>query len=416
VSAQPTRIAIWRDPYLKPFAIGRIASTIGASIVTFTASYQLYAITGKAWALGLSGLFELAPVLFLMVPAGIAADRYPRRDVAMMAYGLLTLASVGLALTSHFDLPVAFIYACLTLAGAARAFASPSVGTIIPQLVSPSQMASAMAWLSSSYEIASITGPAAAGFLTAASPTLAYVTAALGQLVFIATLTRIPVMPPGEHIEHSFKDVFEGFAFIRRNPLFLSAITLDMFAVLFGGAVALLPVFAKDILHVGVIGLGWLRAAPSLGALTMALALQYLKPWPRPGIALLLAVCGFGAATIGFGLSTSFIVSLVCLYATGLFDEVSVVIRATLQQIITPDRLRGRVSAVNYVFIGFSNELGAFESGTAASLLGPVLATVGGGVISIVVAGIVVLAWPQLVQVGPLHTLKSFEVDPGAAA
>jgi MFS family permease len=409
VSGSSTRIDILRDPILRPFAIGRIASALGASIVTFTAGYQLYAITGKAWALGLSGLFELAPVLFLMVPAGMAADRYPRRNVAMLAYAMLALASVGLAFTSYLGLPIAFIYACLTLAGAARAFASPSVGTIIPQLVKPEQMTSAMAWLSSSYEIASITGPGLAGFLTAASPTLAYAVAAIGQVVFIGCLTLIPARPPGAHIERSLKDVFEGFYFIRKNPLFLSAITLDMFAVLFGGAVALLPVFAKDILHVGPVALGWLRAAPSFGALTMALAVQRMRPWARPGVMLLCAVAGFGIATIGFGLSTNFALSMLCLYATGVFDEISVVIRSTIQQTITPDRLRGRVSAVNYVFVGFSNELGAFESGAAATLFGPVLATVGGGVVSILIAGVVMLVWRDLPKVGPLHTLQPID-------
>ena len=199
--------------------------------------------------------------------------------------------------------------------------------------------------------------------------------------------------------------MFAGFRFVRANPLFLAAITLDLFAVLFGGAVALLPIFAKDILQVGPAGLGWLRAAPGLGAMTMALITTRMTPWSRPGVALLWVVAGFGVAMIGFGLSRSFALSLVCLYFTGVFDNVSVVIRLTLEQMITPDHLRGRVAAINYVFIGFSNEFGAFESGATAALFGPTLSVVGGGFATLMVVVMVHAIWPQLSRIGPLHTL-----------
>ena len=203
--------------------------------------------------------------------------------------------------------------------------------------------------------------------------------------------------------------MFAGFRFIRHNPLFLAAITLDLFAVLFGGAVALLPIFAKDILHVGPAGLGWLRAAPGAGALTMALLTTRLRPWPRPGRMLLLVVAGFGLAMIGFGLSRSFTISLACLFLTGVFDNVSVVIRLTLEQMITPDHLRGRVSAINYVFIGFSNEFGAFESGATAALLGATLSVVGGGLATLLVVAVVAKTWPELLRLGPLHSLTPRE-------
>jgi hypothetical protein len=192
---------------------------------------------------------------------------------------------------------------------------------------------------------------------------------------------------------------------VRANPLFLSAITLDLFAVLFGGAVALLPIYAKDILQVGPAGLGWLRAAPGLGALSMALVTTRIRPWPRPGIVLLWAVAGFGAAMIGFGLSRSFMLSLACLFLTGVFDNISVVIRLTLEQTITPDHLRGRVSAINYVFIGFSNEFGAFESGATAALFGATASVVGGGFATLMVVLMVRAVWPQLARIGPLHAL-----------
>jgi MFS family permease len=197
--------------------------------------------------------------------------------------------------------------------------------------------------------------------------------------------------------------------FIRRHPVFLAAITLDLFAVLFGGAVALLPVFAKDILHVGPVGLGWLRAAPALGAMGMALLMTRLPPWQRPGRVLLFVVAGFGLATIGFGLSQVMWLSLLCLFLTGVFDAVSVVIRLTLEQVLTPDRLRGRVSSIHYVFIGFSNELGAVESGGTAALFGPVASVAGGGLAAVLVVGVVAVLWPQLTRLGPLASLRPYE-------
>ena len=200
--------------------------------------------------------------------------------------------------------------------------------------------------------------------------------------------------------------MFIGFRFIRRHRVFLAAITLDMFAVLLGGAVALLPVFVKDVLHLGPTALGWLRAAPGIGAALMALALSRLPPWRRPGRTLLWTVVAFGAATIGFGLAESFPVAFVFLLLTGVFDEISVLIRITLEQMITPDHLRGRVSSINQIFISFSNQLGAFESGAAAALMGPVPAVVVGGIGSIVVAVAVTRLFPELVRLGPLDGLR----------
>ncbi len=234
-----------------------------------------------------------------------------------------------------------------------------------------------------------------------------FLLAAVGQLLFIVMLRLLPVrQPPRSPSRRTASEIFAGFTFVRRNPLFLAAITLDLFAVLFGGAVALLPIYAKDILQVGPAGLGWLRAAPGLGAMSMALITTRLLPWQRPGRVLLGAVVGFGVATIGFGLSRSFVLSLACLYLTGVFDNLSVVIRLTLEQTITPDHLRGRVSAINYVFVGFSNEFGAFESGATAALFGPTLSVVGGGIATLLVVAIVHMMWPNLSRIGPLHTLR----------
>ena len=381
-------------------------------MINVSVGWLLYERTADAWALGLVGIAELAPVLFLMVIAGNAADRYPRRNIGIFAHTVLTFAALGLTLVSWLNGPTWAIYALLVMIGTARAFASPSVNTILPQLLEPKEFNNANAWLSSTFQLAAISGPAAGGLLIAATgaATTSFALAAVGQFIFILMLRTIParVPPPSAH-QRSARDVFAGFAFVRRNPLFLSAITLDLFGVLFGGAVALLPIFAKDILQVGPSGLGWLRAAPGLGALTMALITTRMPPWKRPGLVLLWVVIGFGLASIGFGVSRSFPLSLACLFLTGVFDNVSVVIRLTLEQTITPDHLRGRVSAINYVFVGFSNEFGAFESGATAALFGPTVSVVGGGIATIVVVVIVRAAWPQLARIGPLHTLAPAE-------
>ena len=381
-------------------------------MINVAVGWLLYERTGDAWSLGLVGVAELTPVLFLMVIAGNAADRYPRRNIGIFAHAVLTVAASGLALLSWLDGPTWAIYALLFMVGTARAFASPSVNTILPQLLAPAEFANANAWLSSTFQLAAISGPAIGGMLIAASgaATVSFVFAAVGQFVFILMLRTMPVrVPPPSGSRRSTSEVFAGFRFVRANPLFLSAITLDLFAVLFGGAVALLPIFAKDILQVGPAGLGYLRAAPGIGALTMALVTTRLKPWQRPGTVLLWAVAGFGLATIGFGLSRLFALSLFCLFLTGVFDNLSVVIRLTLEQTITPDHLRGRVSAINYVFIGFSNEFGAFESGATAALFGPTISVAGGGVATLLVVVMVRAIWPQLARIGPLHTLTPAE-------
>ncbi len=300
------------------------------------------------------------------------------------------------------------LYVLLAVVGAARAFAMPAAATILPRLLTPAEFANANAWTSTTFQLAAVTGPALAGGLIAWSgtATLALGVAAAGQLLFVSQLARLPeVHPLPGAVTRGWDGVFEGFRFVRASPIYLAAITLDLFAVLFGGATALLPIFAKDVLQVGPSGLGWLRAAPAVGATLMALVQTRLAPWQQPGRVLLAAVTGFGVATIGLGLSRSFSLSLACLFAAGACDSVSVVIRLTLEQVITPDALRGRVSAIKSVFVGFSNEFGAFESGATAALFGPVASVVGGGLgVLLVVAGIG-RAWPRLWRLGPLHTL-----------
>lgn len=408
----PESFSPLRVPFVLPVAVGRCAAAMSQQIINVAVGWQLYERTGSALSLGLVGLFELAPVVALTLVAGNAADRHSRRDIAVLAQGLLALAAVGLAGVAYLDGPVWLIYGLLLLVGTARAFSNASIATVLPQLIDRAHFAPASAWMSSAYQFASIAGPALGGLIIAvtAGATTAYAVATIGQIVFVLCFLRLPALKPeAAPGKRSMADLFAGFTFIRRTPVFLAAITLDMFAVLLGGAVALLPVYAKDILHVGPEGLGWLRAAPAVGSLTMALVQTRIKPWAKPGQALLIAVIGFGLATIGFGVSTDFTLSAFCLFLTGAFDSVSVVVRLTLEQSLTPDRLRGRVSAINYVFIGFSNEFGTFESGLTAGLFGTVPAVVGGGIGTIVVVLAVAALWPQLMRLPPLHTLRPDE-------
>jgi MFS family permease len=414
----PDALDALRVPFVRAFIVGRVAATLGMQFVSVAVGWELYERTGDPWALGLVGLAQVAPALVLTLPAGNLADRFARRHVAMLSQLLMALAAFGLAAVSWLGAPVEIVYSLLVVTGVARALAGPSVGTLLPQLLQPRQFGNANAWLISSFQLASITGPAVGGLLIwlTGSATSPYILAGIGELVFVAMLGTLPVVPPPPGAApRTARDLFAGIGFIRRNPVFLAAITLDLFAVLLGGAVALLPVFAKDILGVGPAGLGLLRSAPSLGAITTALIATRLRPWQRPGRVLLIVVAGFGVATIGFGLSRDMALSLVCLYLIGAFDSISMVIRQTLQQVITPDHLRGRVAAVGSLFVGLSNEMGAFESGAAAALFGPVIAVAGGGVGTLIVVAIVAVVWPSLARIGPLHTLRPAEVEPRPA-
>ncbi len=380
---------------------------LGLQTASVAVGWELYERTGSAWSLGLVGVFELLPVLLLMVPSGLASDRFARRNVALVAGVLIAAALFGLALVSRASAPVAATYALLVLLGTGRAFGSPATSAMLPEILSTDHFLRANAGLASMLEISLVAGPALGGWLIAlsGSATWAYLAGGFGQLIFLFAMTRLAARQP-EKAVLGRGNLFAGLSFIGKNPVFLAAITLDLFAVLFAGAVALLPIFAKDILNVGPVGLGWLRAAPSLGAFLMALALTRLPPWKQPGRVLLWAVTGFAFATLGFGLSKSMALSMCCLFLVGVFDEISVVIRWTLEQVITPNELRGRVSAVHYVFIGFSNELGSFESGVTAALFGPVASVAGGGLAALAIVAWIAWKWPQLARLPPLATLR----------
>lgn len=378
---------------------GRFITAFGNEMLTFAIAWELWLRTRSAFALGMVGLAQVVPVILLSLPGGHVADRHNRRQIVRVTQAAFALCALGLGLLSYFQGPLVLIYACLLGIGIARAFNDPAASTLVPEAVPPELFSSAATWTSSAWQMASITGPAAAGLFVALwnNVTPIYGFQALAALSFLILLGFIKGRPLALSRKAATLDsLLEGFRFIRGTKVILAAITLDMFAVLFGGAVALLPIYATDILKVGPQGLGLMRAAPSVGALLMAFAIAHLPPFKRAGKTLLIAVAGFGIATVVFGLSKNFLLSLAMLTLLGGLDNISVIIRATLLLTFTPDEMRGRTAAINSIFIGASNELGAFESGTAAALLGPVLAVVAGGIGTLLVVLAVAKTWPEM--------------------
>jgi hypothetical protein len=399
---------------------GSVLASAGAEIQAAAVAWELWVRTEDPAVLGYAGLAQFLPVLLLSLPAGQAADRYSRRALLQAAQAVIALTSLGLAALSVLEGPVTLVFTCLLLAGCGRAFSAPARWSLVPLVVPPHLLPNAVTWNSSGWQVANVAGPAAGGLVLASAggPVSAYLLAAVCCLTCVTLVGLIrpgavarPAEPP------SLASLVAGVRFVWRSDLLLAAITLDLFAVLLGGATALLPIFARDILEVGEVGYGCLRAAPAAGALLMALVLAHRPPLRRAGPALLAAVAGFGAATVAFGLSRDPVLSFAMLALTGALDNISVVIRGTLVQVLTPDAMRGRVAAVNLVFVSSSNELGAFESGVAAALLGPVPAVVAGGIGTMLVVVAAALRWPRLLRLGHLGDLvPQWEAAPRADA
>lgn len=396
--------APWRNAPFRRFVLARFLASLGSQMLGTAIGWQVYEQTRSPFALGMIGLVEIIPVFLLALPAGHLADVRDRRQIAMTVRAILALISCALAGIAFAHAPVTALFAVISLMAAVRTFYSPAVDNLLPRLVPPSQLHSAITWLSNVWQAASIVGPPIAGFairaLGAAPVYLADALIGLAAAFLFATLPRATPHPPEE--ETTWGSIAAGGRFLKENPVLLAAITLDLFAVLFGGAVALLPAFAKDILEVGPTGLGWLKAATPVGALATGFLLRHLPPFRRAGLALLWAVAGFGAAAIVFGLSTSFALSLTMLALSGALDNISVVVRSTLLLTQVPDRMRGRVSAFNDIFVGASNELGGFESGLAAKYLGIVPSVMLGGVGTLIVVALTAWRAPQLRKLGAL--------------
>ncbi|MHC5765413.1 MAG: MFS transporter [Nostoc sp.] len=407
--AQHDPFAAFKFRDYRLFTIGRVLLFVGSQMQTVAIGWELYERTNSAIALGGVGLAQVLPMIVLTLIAGDVADRRDRKVTMLLSVMLLALCSLALGVLSYTQGAIFLIYACLVLTGVARAFLKPASDALMWQLIPVSAFTNAATWNSSSFQLAAVIGPALGGFGIAllGSATGVYVLAAIAALLcFILTLAikQQKVIRSTEPI--SLQALAAGAKFVWQNQLILAAITLDMFAVLLGGAIALLPIFAKDILHVGPVELGYLQAAHSIGALTMAITLAYLPPLRKAGPALLWSVIGFGIVTIIFGLSRSFWLSMLMLILGGALDSISVVIRHTLVQIRTPDHLRGRVAAINSVFISASNELGGFESGLTAALFGPVISVVGGGIGTIVVVIATAMIWPGIRKLGALQEYK----------
>ncbi|MBG1240776.1 MFS transporter [Nostoc sp. NZL] len=408
-SAQHDPFAALRFRDYRLFTIGRVLLFIGSQMQTVAIGWELYDRTNSALALGGVGLAQVLPMIALTLITGHIADRRDRKLTMLLSVFLLALCSLALAVLSWTNGAIVLMYACLVFTGIARAFLKPASDALMWQLIPTSAFTNAATWNSSSFQLASVIGPALGGFGIAflGGATGVYVLAAIaGLLCFVLTaaISKQETIRSTEPI--SLKALSAGAKFVWENQLILAAITLDMFAVLLGGAIALLPIFAKDILQVGPLELGYLQAAPSIGALFMAVVLAYLPPLRKAGPALLWSVVGFGVVTIIFGLSRWFWLSLLMLVLSGALDTISVVIRHTLVQIRTPDNLRGRVAAINSVFISASNELGGFESGLTAALFGPVISVVGGGIGTIVVVIAVAAIWPGIAKLGALQEFE----------
>jgi MFS family permease len=393
--ASNDRMLLWQYPGYGWFWCSRVAGAMAFQIQGVAVGWQVYALTGSTFQLGMVGLAQFLPIVLFTLVTGQVVDRFDRRRVYAAAIALHAAAGLVLAVgTLGGWLHVPGIYALLFVIGAARAFQMPSTQALLPTLVPPAVLPRAIAWSSGAFQVASIAGPALGGLLYIFGPAVPYAVAAALMTAATVIVAWVPSTPgnrarPGGG---AFEGLFSGIHFIRDHSIILGSISLDLFAVLLGGATALLPVYASDILHVGSRGLGALRAAPAVGSLIMSVYIARRPPQRRVGRQMFVAVAIFGLTTIAFGLSRSFLLSVVILAVLGAADTVSVVIRSSLVQMETPDAMRGRVAAVNSLFIGTSNQLGEFESGVTASLMGTVPAVVWGGVGTLVVA----LAWMRL--------------------
>jgi MFS family permease len=421
------------------FTAGNLLSITGRLMLAVALEWEIYARTHSATALGLVGLVIAVPVVALSLPAGHLADRFSRKQIILVSQIFSALASVALALVSwkHLSIPpieplregnqlltaiagiferhhpifqfddasIPLMYLLLFIGASARTFSWAARSAFFPTLVSRDAFSNAVTWNNSVFQIGSVVGPAVSGLLVAyvGFPCVYLLDALCAFSFFFLVLPIRRSTQKREQTEAStWKSLVAGLRFVFRRKVILATITLDLFAVLLGGATALMPIFADQILHRGPVGLGWMRATPAIGAFGMALVVAHLPPMKHAGKTLLWCVTGFGITTILFGLSKVFWLSLGLLFLIGAFDSVSVIIRGSIVQLVTPDEMRGRVSSVNNIFIGTSNEFGALESGLTAALFGPVISVVAGGVGTIIVVLAVALRWPQTRKIGAL--------------
>ncbi len=409
----PDRYAILRVRDFQLYVVSRFVVSFAQQMLGVAVGWEIFDRTHSALALGIVGLTQITPMLLLTLPAGHVADQYNRRSILQWSVGFTSLCCVGLTLVSWFHAPVSLTYALLFVSGVSRSFLQPANGALLPQIVPREQLPDAITWNSSAFQLSATLGPAAGGFAIAATKgaTAVYAFNVVAGVVSCLMMTGIVLRADAPVIRRKmdFESLAAGVRFVFRTPPILGTISLDLFAVLLGGATSLLPVYASDYLQVGPSGLGWLRAALPAGSVCMALLLAHLPPMRHAGRTLLLAVAGFGVATAIFGVAPVFLdprrafrLSLAMMFVCGALDNISVVVRQTLVQILTPDEMRGRVSAVNSLFIGASNEFGEFESGVVAHWTSTIFAVTSGGIGTILVVLATALIWPSLRRIGRL--------------
>jgi len=391
------------------FLSARVATSVAVQMQTVAVGWQVYEITRDPLDLGLIGLSQFLPFVLLVLPAGHFADRHLRQKLLSACYGLMLVCALLLLAFSLSGLQVVWpVFAVMVLFGVARAFAMPTGQALLPNVVPPALFGRAVAVNSTTWQLSTIAGPAIGGIVYLFGAPVVYATVALLLAAAVVLMFGVRAPAPARSAQSiTFDSLLEGLRFVFQRKIILGAISLDLFAVLFGGAVALLPAYASDILKVGPDGLGLLRAAPGVGAVVVALLFTWKPLAQRVGPAMLWGVAVFGVSTVIFGLSESFAVSLAALAVLGAADMVSVYIRHMLVQLETPDEIRGRVSAVSAVFIGASNELGEFESGVTAAWWGVRPAVVVGGVVSIAIAGLWARWFPQLARLDRFEPPRS---------
>ena len=405
----PGTMGAFASQDFRRYQLARLSAILGAEAQTVAVAWQVYSITHRALDLGNTGLALFLPALLFLIPAGHVADRFDRRRIILLCYSLQMFATAALlTLAVAGTRNIWLIYAVLFVVGMGRAFSGHAASALIPHLVPQEHFVNAVTWGAAVFQIANIAGPALGGLLftlplawllhgTLAGAGIVYCFT-LGTLVVFLTLVASLSVRLGrlEHRATTLKVIFAGFHYVRRAPILLGSFSLDLFVVLLGGAVALMPIFANEILHTGPRGLGLLRAAPAAGALIVSFLLTRFPLGRHAGLRLFVCVGLFGAATVLFGLSRSLPLSLAALFIAGAADMISVVIRSSVLQLATPIEMRGRVSAVNSLFVGASNELGEFESGLTAQWLGAVRATVAGGIGALIVTGLWAWLFPNL--------------------
>jgi MFS family permease len=414
---KPDPYAVLRYPNYRYFVLGRSFFTLAMQMQTVAVSWEIYQrLSAKtadaALALGLIGLVQVMPMMIFALPGGQAADRFDRKTIVRSTQLLFGVCALALLILSRLHAPVGWYYLVLGFAACGRAFSVPAINSLFPTLVPREVLPNAMMWNSTIFQTTAMVGPALGGLIVARwGPSTSYtVNIICASLAFLTFSLTAPVTTKTDKPPITLDSLLSGVRFVFSTRILLGLFCLDLFAVLLGGATALLPIFANDLLKAGPQGYGLLRAAPSIGAVCMALLTAHLPPWRKAGSVMLLGVAGFGLATLLFGISKIFWLSMVALALTGMFDNISVVVRQTVMQMITPDAMRGRVSSITFLFISCSNELGELESGLTARWFGAVGSVIFGGIGTLLVVLGSTAIFPEIRKLGRLHELKPSEL------